>query len=260
MTNHGYCAICMSETTFVIEGPWLRDQYKCQTCHTIPRQRALVEVLNLLRPDWRTLVIHESSPSIWFFRDQCANYSYSYLFDGVPRGAQQDGARCEDLEHLTFSDETFDIFITQDVLEHVFHPDRALREISRVLKTDGLHVFTAPKHKSLMSSYARALLADDQITHVQEPQYHGNPISDAGSLVTWDYGADFDDLLRQWSGYTTSTFIIRDRTRGIDGEYLEVFVTAKNAVNAVDFTDPDRPRQWLRPAAWVANQFARRVG
>ena len=150
----------MKTTTFVIEGPWLRDQYKCQTCHTIPRQRAVVEVLNLLRPNWRELSIHESSPSIWFFRDQCPNYSFSYFFDDVAGGAIKDGMRCEDVENLTFPDETFDIFITQDVLEHVFRPDRALREISRVLKSGGMHVFTAPKHKSLAASYARAVLTD----------------------------------------------------------------------------------------------------
>jgi 2-polyprenyl-3-methyl-5-hydroxy-6-metoxy-1,4-benzoquinol methylase len=233
MTNTGYCAICMSETTFITEGPWLRDQYKCRTCHTIPRQRAVVDVLNLVRPDWRALAIHESSPSMWFFRGQCRDYSFSYFFEGVPRGGLKDGIRCEDLEDLTFPDETFDIFITQDVLEHVFHPDRALKEISRVLRLGGMHVFTTPKHKSLTTSYARARIDQGQITHVHEPQYHGNPVSARGSLVTWDYGADLDDLLQGWSGYSTSNFIIRDRRRGIDGEHLDVFVTVKDPVNAL---------------------------
>src|SRR5262245_57764695 len=195
--HEGYCAICMKTTTFVIAGPWLRDQYICQTCHTIPRQRAVVEVLNLLRPEWRELSIHESSPSIWFFRDQCKNYSFSYFFENVSRGAFESGIRCEDIESLTFPDETFDIFITQDVLEHVFRPDRALQEISRVLRSGGIHVFTTPKHKSLASSYARAKLTNGQVTHIHEPQYHGNPIAAEGSLVTWDYGPDFDDLVQR---------------------------------------------------------------
>jgi hypothetical protein len=50
--------------------------------------------------------------------------------------------------------------------------------------------------------------------------------------VTWEYGADFDDLAQRWSGYTTSTLVIRDRTRGIDGEHLEVFVTLKDPANS----------------------------
>ena len=68
---------------------------------------------------------------------------------------------------------------------------------------------------------------------MHEPQYHGNPISSDGSLVTWDYGSDFDDLIQEWSGYATSTLVIRDRRKGIDGEHLEVFVTVKDPANAV---------------------------
>jgi SAM-dependent methyltransferase len=153
----------------------------------------------------------------------------------------RDGVRSEDLEDLTFPDETFDVFITQDVLEHVFHPDRVLHEISRVLKPGGAHVFTTPKHKSLASSYARAIVTEAGVNHRHEPIYHGNPTSTEGSLVTWDYGADLDDLLQEWSGYTTSNFIIRDRRRGLDGEHLEVFVTEKDTVNTV----PRRPRRLL---------------
>jgi SAM-dependent methyltransferase len=230
-SNPGHCAICMASTTFVAHGLWLRDEYLCARCHTVPRQRALVEVLSMVQPQWRTLAVHESSPSMWFFREQCADYSYSYYFDDVTPGDTKDGVRCEDLENLTFHDESFDVFITQDVLEHVFHPDRALSEISRVLKRGGIHVFTAPKHKFVLTSFARAELRDGEIHHLHEPQYHGNPISDDGSLVTWDYGGDFDDLLQQWSGYLTSTYVIRDRNRGIEGEYLEVFVTTKDDAN-----------------------------
>jgi hypothetical protein len=102
-----------------------------------------------------------------------------------------------------------------------------------VLKRRGMHVFTTPKHKTLLTSYARAVLTEGELSHLLEPQYHGNPVSPDGSLVTWDYGADFDDLVQQWSGYATSNLILRDRRRGIDGEHLEVFVTVKDPVNAV---------------------------
>ena len=57
------------------------------------------------------------------------------------------------------------------------------------------------------------------------PAYHGNPISAEGSLVTWDYGTDVDEVFCTWSGYQTSCFVLRDRNLGIDGEYLEVFVS-----------------------------------
>jgi len=169
-----------------------------------------------------------------FFAEQSRNYSWSFFYEDVPVGTfSKDGIQCQNLENLTFSNGIFDIFITQDVLEHVFNPDVAVREIMRVLRTDGIHIFTAPKHKHLLKSYRRAQMVDGSIQHLHEPIYHGNPIGDGRSLVTWDYGADFDDLLGRWSGYCTSNFIVRNRAHGIDGEYLDVFVTCKQPVNRI---------------------------
>jgi SAM-dependent methyltransferase len=164
----------------------------------------------------------------------CPQYTSSYYFETEPLGSIKNGQRCENLERLTFQDDTFDIFITQDVLEHVFRPDLAVREIARVLRPGGIHVFTAPKHKHLLKSYARARQSQDgSVEHLLPPVYHRDPIVDGPSLVTWDYGADFDDLLAEWSGYLVCNFIIRDRARGIDGEYLDVFVMRKDAGNQV---------------------------
>lgn len=179
----------------------------------------------------RAATIHESSPTLRLYAEQCAHYSYSFFFPEVPLGSHKDGCRCENLEALTFADGSFDLFITQDVLEHVFRPDRALAEIMRVLRDGGIHIFTAPKHKTLLISRQRARESDGTTEHLLPPQYHGNPISELGSLVTWDYGADFDDLIQQWSGYNTCNFIIRDRRLGIDGEFLDVFITTKHPTN-----------------------------
>lgn len=134
---------------------------------------------------------------------------------------------------MTLPSESFDVFITQDVFEHVFHPDLAMREIMRVLRPGGIHIFTAPKHKTLLASVRRARLNNGVIEHLLEPSYHGNPIGDGRSLVTFDYGADFDDLIQRWSAYRTSNYIIRNRNLGIDGEFLDVFVTLKDATNYV---------------------------
>src|SRR5205809_716690 len=60
--NRGYCSICERQVYFEIEGPWLRDQYKCVNCQSIPRWRALMLVVAELYPKWRELKIHESSP------------------------------------------------------------------------------------------------------------------------------------------------------------------------------------------------------
>ena len=229
--NIGYCSVCASQSTFIVKGEWLRDQYVCAKCGSIPRQRALTKLLRDIRPNWKSETLHESSPTLRLYAEQCRGYSYSFFFDDVALGSFRDGHRCENLEALTFSDGSFDIFITQDVLEHVFHPDRALAEIMRVVREGGIHIFTAPKHKTLLKSRPRVQEVDGRTEYLLPPEYHANPISGLGSLVTWDYGADFDDLIQQWSGYNTCNFIIRDRRLGIDGEFLDVFVTTKHRIN-----------------------------
>ena len=225
--NRGWCACCRSDSEFNEAGVWLRDYYLCTRCHSIPRARAVNVTLDRYFPSWEQLTIHESSPSNDFVSRYCSNYSSSYFFDGIPLGSEHQGVRCENLEALTFAASTFDLFITQDVLEHVFRPDRAVREIMRVVKPSGAHVFTAPKHKGLRRTIQRARLEADGIAHLLEPQYHGNPIGDGRALVTWDYGDDFEVRLWEWCEYPTVTYVVRDRQLGIDGEYLEVFVTRK---------------------------------
>lgn len=233
--NDGTCSICMADTTFEARAEWLRDNYICRGCGSIPRQRALIRVLNVVRPMWRNLLVHENSPTriSEFFSKQCPGFSYSYYFEDVPLGHEKGHQRCENLEQLTFRDDQFDLFITQDVMEHVFAPQEAFSEIMRVLKPGGLHLFTTPKHKRLPQSRPRARLTEGRVEYLMDAQYHESPVSDGRSLVTWDYGADFEDLVGAWSGYLTSTFVLRDRRLGLDGEYLDVFVTAKIPVNHV---------------------------
>ena len=103
----------------------------------------------------------------------------------------------------------------------------AVREIMRVLKPGGAHVFTTPKHKALTATRQRAALEGIRVRHLLDPEYHGNPIADGRALVTWDYGDDFEAVLWRWCGYPTVTYVTRDRALGLDGEYLDVFVTRK---------------------------------
>lgn len=227
LKNSGYCHCCRSNTVFQSDEAWLRDHYRCRKCHSIPRQRHVQYVLDRYFAGWEKLHIHESSPSNDLIRRYCASYSQSQFFSDTEWGMKKNGVRCENLEQLTFASNTFDIFITQDVFEHVFNPDMAAREIMRVLKPGGVHLFTAPKHQHVKKSFPRARMTENGIEYLLEQQYHGNPVGDGRSLVTWDYGDDFEGLIFEWSNCPTTTYVTRDRTLGLDGEYLEVFVTRK---------------------------------
>jgi SAM-dependent methyltransferase len=200
--------------------------------------------LDLNVPGWEHLTIHESSPSNDFVARHAADYTASQYFANVPRGQYRDGIRSENLEALTLPDESVDVFVTQDVLEHVFSPEAAIREIHRVLRPGGCHVFTTPKHKGMAQTVQRARITDGEIEYLLDAAYHGNPIGDNRALVTYDYGADFEQLLSDWSAQSVLTYTTQDRALGLDAEFNEVFVIRKprRAVAAVADVEPRAPR------------------
>ncbi len=228
--NRGYCPVCEQKTLFIRFSPWLRDFYKCMHCNSIPRHRALVNALTIFFPAWPDAVIHESSPggtSSDHISRKCKKYSISHFFPDTPPGSIKNGVRCENLEAMTFEDARFDLFITQDVFEHVNHPEKAFREIARVLKPGGMHIFTVPLYRDLKTTRPRIEIRDGTVQHLLEPVYHGNPIDRKGSLVTVDYGLDLPDLIFSSSGMTTTIYLQKDTRLGLDAEFLEVFISRK---------------------------------
>ncbi len=65
------------------------------------------------------------------------------------------------------------------------------------------------------------------IHYLLEPEYHGNPIAAEGSLVVTEWGYDLCDVIFRASGMTTTAIRICDRYRGIQGEFIEVFISRK---------------------------------
>ena len=130
----GFRHCCRANVSFVISGEWLRDQYHCKNCGSIPRQRHLQYILDKIRPNWTNCSIHESSPSNGYISQYSTNYTSSqYLPEILFGSVTGDGIRSENLENLSLEDSSIDIFITQDVFEHLFSPSKAASEIARVL-------------------------------------------------------------------------------------------------------------------------------
>lgn len=228
-TNKGHCIICESETVFIEYNPWLRDHYKCSKCDSIPRHRALINALNTFDKKWRQKIIHESSPcgqASNFLKRKCKSYTESQYFTNIPFGKYSNGVRCENLEQLTFDNNSFDILVTQDVFEHVMKPDLAFKEINRVLRPGGIHIFTMPWYPN-QNTLQRVKFENGYMEYLQEPIYHGNPVDKKGSIVTYDWGIDFPDYVYRCSGMFTTVFLKIDRNLGLDADFLEVFVSRK---------------------------------
>ena len=210
-------------------GPYLRNDYRCVRCNSIPRWRARITVLDRQFPDWRHQQIHESSPSgpaSRKLRREAMHYTSSQFLSGHPGGSVVDGITCQDLESLTFPDRSLDLVITQDVLEHLLDPERAVTEIARVLRPGGAHVFTVPifaGRPTLVRPPPRGPVS----TICRRSTTYGNPVDPNGSLVVREWGDDPVEFVARATGLPTEIHTLRDRRLGLDGEFLDVLITRK---------------------------------
>jgi len=237
---NGFCPICEEKVIFRSKYDWLRDHFTCSNCGSIPRERALMQTIKTYFPNYKNLIIHESSPGnrgvSVKLKSVCRNYSTSHFYHNLAPGEyhSSQGYRCENLEDLTFADEEFDLFITQDVMEHLFKPQKAFKEIARVLKPDGAHVFTVPLiNKNKKSERWASIGEHNKIVFHRKPEYHGNPIDNEGSLVTMHWGYDITEYIMAVSGMYSTIVMIDNIELGIRAEYIEVIVSRKIAAAPV---------------------------
>jgi len=229
----GYCPICCRDTTFNARYSWFRDHLLCESCGSIPRERAVMLVLDREMPQWRRLAVHEISPlfrgTSAVIRSECPGYVPTYFYPETPLGTlASTGFRCEDIERQTFADDAFDVVISQDVMEHVFRPDLAYREIYRTLRANGMHIHTTPIYKERLLSTRQASREDDgSLVYHVKPEFHGDPINSEGTLVTFHFGHDFPDKIVEWAGFDVEVVRFNDKRHGIVGEFTDVIICRK---------------------------------
>ncbi|PKB17451.1 class I SAM-dependent methyltransferase [Flavobacterium sp. 5] len=229
----GFCPCCEQDTLFIARNSWLRDHFKCTNCGCIPRERALMKVIKEYYPNWETLAIHESSPGnrghSKLLREKAQNYTETQFFGNTNLGDYVNGVRNEDLEQQTFDDAMFDIVVTSDVMEHIYNPEKAFSEIQRTLKSGGAHIFSVPiinKHKATQRWAKKG--SDGEPVFLFEPEWHGNPIDSKGSPVTFHWGYDIKDIIKEYTADECEIIYIDDLNYGIRAEYIEIVVQKKN--------------------------------
>ena len=211
----GYCKVCDKPSVFHVdklygsqdtEWGWLpnwRERLNCEHCQLINRQRAILHVIK------SSLAARSTKPVFLYAMEQITPLfqwlnqhskdlmctGSEYLGENIKSGTIIDGIisgmRHENVESLSFTDQSFDIIVSNDVLEHVNSPEKALSEMYRVLKTDGEVFSTIPCHINKLNTVRRAELTDGKVNYLLPEMYHGNPLSEKGSLVFNDFGWDF---------------------------------------------------------------------
>ncbi len=207
-----FCYICGN--SFILPNPCeitnLRETILCHNCGATMRQNNVAQTilkatetrassLSVAANDIDKLKIYvlESYGPIYNVLSKSSNTTCSEYWNDIPSGTVVGKVRCEDVQNLSFPDESFNIIISQDVFEHVPDPELGFKEIYRTLKVGGYHIFTVPYSKNLKISVTRARYNIGKINHVLPPVYHEDGLRPEGILVYTDFGLDFGENLKR---------------------------------------------------------------
>lgn len=214
---NGFCIPCNKPAQFLIDkqcgsidlehGKWspnLRERLVCTLCQLNNRQRLIAtlvnqELVNSLSATSKIYFMEQVTPIFTWAKQNCSNceiYGSEYLGYEYTSGQVINGVRHEDVTKLSFADNSLDLIISNDVFEHVPDPIQSFKECARILKSGGKLLTTFPFHNTATQSITRADLNNGTIEHHLEPVFHGNPISEKGSLVFTDFGWDVLDMIK----------------------------------------------------------------
>jgi O-antigen biosynthesis protein len=251
----GLCSICSKRTFFRhVPGRVFRESFVCVSCSSTGRYRALAHgvlsylsrlsgvslgvIADLRETGLTQIKVLDTQPPFSYpphagyqlpsaLRETgkaevtCTSYEPSFAW-GI---RLSEGVQNENLECLTFPDDSFDIVVTSDVMEHVRLIERAHSEIRRVLKPGGCYVFTAPNTRAVFETLQRVVVIDEndpaQDVMKLPPEYHASATAGEGPVLSYRvFGTEIDAEL-QSLGFSVEYRVPRDPEFGlIDSEYF----------------------------------------
>lgn len=189
---HSFCNFCNKKSFFLyyhyLKGSkyTVSDSYNqtglCFGCGSNHRNRIILKYFqNIYSGSDKSIYLPSGDGSLFNFLKKFKNSFFSDFYDDpkshsilVPH---------EDLTSLSFENNTFDIVISEHVMEHVNDPKKAFNEVFRVLKNKGTYLFSIPfesKDKSLVR-------VDKDYNVLMKKKYHLDPLRNQGILVFNDF-------------------------------------------------------------------------
>jgi SAM-dependent methyltransferase len=203
----GRCTVCGRLTIFFcLDRDSFRNSMICLFCRSASRSRHVAQaILDIVGgggtsiadlPATGEVTIYNTATDDCFSRvlrdyHGCFNSCYK---DGLAPGTEiSPRTSCQNIEALTYADGSFDFVITEDIFEHVRHPEKGFREIYRVLRPGGYHVFTVPFHFD-RPTLVRVDTSGAEDVYLLPPEYHGDPLR--GTILAYrTFGIDlFEEL------------------------------------------------------------------
>jgi SAM-dependent methyltransferase len=237
----GQCNICGKLTVFVcIDATVARNNMYCLFCRSSSRKRHVAklvinQVINKEKYENKFSIadilktqpvnqvnIYNADINDAFYKvlHHSDSYICSSFYPEVQPGTEiEKGVFCQDLESLTFANESFDVVITEDIFEHIRYPKKGFQEIHRVLKVGGYHIFTVPCNFD-QPTIVRVDTSGGEDINLLPPEYHGDRIR--GKILAYrTFGIDIFEVLKSIGFETKVDFSnYLDKKFGIVDSYV----------------------------------------
>lgn len=236
------CPLCERRSPLTWGSGSLRETVLCMHCGSFNRQRQTA-IIVLHGTSWPSLpAMVAEAPTLRVFNTEASgamhealrslpNYLSSEYFGPEYRsGDVVNGIEHQDLHATSLPDALIDLLITSDVFEHIPDPNKAQREVFRILAPGGRHILTVPFTSDTLADEVRAVQSDDgEIQHLMEPEMHGDHLRPDGILAFRKFGVA---SLVEWErlGFEVRAYQLRRPRAGIVGRHALVFELRKPAV------------------------------
>lgn len=215
-----------------------RENQFCKKCGALVRQHFLakifIEQYNLKKDCIENNIDQINKLKIWeashggpFYRlfEDSKNFIFSEYFEDLKSGEfNDDGILCQNIQETSFPNNYFDVVITQEVMEHVVDWKEAFREIHRILKNKGIHIFTTPYNPWRQKTETRLQVEKDKKIFLKKENYHRDPLRQEGTLCISDFGRE---IITYQEEIGFEVFLYEYHFFNEKGGYVPVFVAKK---------------------------------
>lgn len=191
----GICPLCGKTVFLKINDT--RWGVRCLKCFASVNSISLALKLMDEEPFWSdrsVYIMSASGPLYKGIKKRTAKLTSSVYNSKIENGEYYKGVISQDVQDLTFKDNSFDIIISAEVFEHVPDDRRGFCELLRVLKPGGVFLFTVPLSLE-NKTVERAAMVAGGIVHYLTPEYHNDSVRNRKVLSYRDYGFDITKKL-----------------------------------------------------------------
>jgi SAM-dependent methyltransferase len=238
------CIVCGNVFAYKIKNENLREDCNCIICKSSNRIRQLSyglitsvlkkkPLLSSLKGfnQRNDLVVYNTEAKGPIHDSLCKMKNYvcsEYLGEEYKSGTVVNGILNQDLQNLSFADNSFDVVISSEVFEHIPDAYRAFREVYRVLKPGGRHVFTVPFESTGFEDSIRAIRdKNGHLQYLAKPEYHYDPLKPKDGILVYQIFSLEMMVKLSKIGFITNLHHLYNPLLGILGDNALVFESIK---------------------------------